>query len=265
MLYVKFITVKFLTMTVIWVQYWHLLILHLAGALEIAKLPQNNDNLGIHEHTVMVFHKQSHNMLFAKWNYSLHMYTIKHTHFEGFFNHLRLVSSNTLDFIYYLGLFKTVKAISHSQVYSSLSIYRWAIWQVKCDNLWPFGKKKKLCQFKFQLQLLAVQWGIPTSPFALLSFLPQWYISTLHGLVRRLLRKINVTRILGSFSLYEYMTWAFLSNSIQLSPILKVIWTQCSAYWAAYNAWLSSHTPQATTRLSHCPTNICSQFIENVT
>lgn len=54
------------------------------------------------------------------------------------------------------------------------------------------------------------------------------------------LRNINVIRVLQRASVYEYMIWVFL---IQLSHILKFIWTHCTVYWTAYNKWLSSHTP----------------------
>ena len=103
-------------------QYWQLLISqHLAGALGIAALTQNNGNLDMHEPTVLVCHTYCHNMLLAKKKYSLHMCKVKAQHFEVFFHHLWMVSFNTLDFICYLVLVKTGNAISNSQVFSSCS------------------------------------------------------------------------------------------------------------------------------------------------
>jgi hypothetical protein len=113
-----------------------------------------------------------------------------------------------------------------------------------CDNLWPFGKKKEVVSIQVPVPRLqfANQWGIPASTFALLSFFPQWYISTLyvlcfkeivkknkchentskflilwvhylHCLKTRQLRNTTVVRILQSASVYGYMISVFLCNS----------------------------------------------------
>jgi hypothetical protein len=64
-------------------QYWQLLISqHLAGALGIAPLTQNNGDLDMHEPTVLVCHTYCYNMLLAKKKYSLHMCKVKAQHFE---------------------------------------------------------------------------------------------------------------------------------------------------------------------------------------